>query len=57
MYSESKSFECSLRYSANYKRKASEYLFTNEFTKVESFERITLKRINGSLLDHVGQKF
>ena len=57
MYSKSKSFEYSLRYSANHKRKASEYLFTNEFTKVESFERITLKRINNSLLNHVGEKF
>ena len=46
MYSKSKAFKYSLRYSANLKRRAVEYLFTNDSTKMESFGRVNLKKIN-----------
>ncbi|RHW49693.1 DNA adenine methylase [Bombilactobacillus bombi] len=42
----SQAYEYSLNYSANRKRKAKEYLFANLNTKIESFDKVELKRLN-----------
>ena len=43
---QSQSYTYSLNYSANIKRKAKEYLFANFKTKVESFDKVKLEKIN-----------
>ena len=39
------SFTYRLRYSANKKKSAKEYIFANRNTKLESFEKVTLTKI------------
>lgn len=46
MYSQSTAYKYSLRYSANNKKIASEYLFTNNTTIVDSFGNVALTKVN-----------
>lgn len=46
MYSQSNAYKYSIRYSANSRKIASEYLFTNTITTIDSFNNVNLIKVN-----------